>query len=282
MMDGQNIITVKNLSAGYSSRESNNVVFENACFSIAKGEFVGILGPNGAGKTTLFKLLLGILKPISGEINISGEKCQSSSCQTNCKIGYVPQRHTFNSDSMIEALEIVRLGINGRKMGFSLPAVAAQEKKEALEMLKIVGAQDLAHRPLGALSGGELQRIFLAQALVGNPDILFLDEPLASLDIRRENEFVKLIKKTAEQRNITVLLIAHNINPLLPVLNKVIYVANARVLVGDASEVFTSKFLTKLYNSPVEVLRDSYGRIAIIGAEEGGHHHDHDHDHAHE
>ena len=278
-MNDQNIITVKDLSAGYSSRESNNIVFENANFSIARGEFVGILGPNGAGKTTLFKSLLGILKPIGGKITILGEQCQSSNCQTHCKIGYVPQRHTFNSDSMIEALEIVRLGINGRKMGFSLPAVARREKEEAFETLKITGAQDLAHRPLSALSGGELQRIFLAQALVGNPDILFLDEPLASLDIRREYEFVKLIKKTAQERNITVLLIAHNINPLLPVLNKVIYVANHRVLVGNASEVFTSKFLTKLYNSPVEVLRDSFGRIAIIGAEEGGHHHDHDHAH---
>ena len=271
----QNVIIVKNLAAGYSSRGTNSIVFENANFSIAKGEFVGILGPNGAGKTTLFKILLGILKPIRGEVSILGEKCQSQSCEVNCKIGYVPQRHTFSSDSLIEALEIVRLGINGRKMGFSLPATSRREKKEALEMLKIVGAQDLAHRPLSALSGGEQQRIFLAQALVGNPDLLFLDEPLASLDIRRENEFVKLIKKIAQERNITVLLIAHNINPLLPVLNRVIYVANHRVLVGDANEVFTSAFLTKLYNSPVEVLRDSFGRIAIIGAQEGGHDHAH-------
>jgi zinc/manganese transport system ATP-binding protein len=278
-MEEQNIITVKNLSAGYSSRESNNIVFENANFSIAKGEFVGILGPNGAGKTTLFKLLLGILKPITGEITVLGERCQSSNCPINCKIGYVPQRHTFNSESMIESLEIVRLGINGQKMGFSLPAVARREKEEAFEILKIVGAKDLAHRPLNALSGGERQRIFLAQALVGNPDILFLDEPLASLDIRREHEFVRLIKKIARERNITVLLIAHNINPLLPVLNKVIYIASGRVAVGDAGEVFTSEFLTKLYSSPVEVLRDSHGRIAIIGAEEGGHHHDHDKTH---
>ena len=179
-MNEQNVIIVKNLSAGYSSRGSKTIVFENANFSIAKGEFVGILGPNGAGKTTLFKVLLGILKPINGEVSILGEKCQSSTCEMNCKIGYVPQRHTFNSDSMIEALEIVRLGINGRKMGFSLAGTSRKEKEEAFEMLKIVGAKDLAHRPLSALSGGELQRIFLAQALVGNPDLLFLDEPLAS------------------------------------------------------------------------------------------------------
>ena len=275
-MGHQHIITVNNLSAGYSSRGFNNIVFENANFSIAKGEFVGILGPNGAGKTTLFKLLLGILKPISGEVSVLGEKCQSSNCQTNCKIGYVPQRHTFNSDSMIESLEIVRLGINGRKFGFSLPASSRREREAAFDMLKVVGAEDLVHRPLSALSGGELQRIFLAQALVGDPDILFLDEPLASLDIRRENEFVRLIKKIADERNITVLLIAHNINPLLPALSKVIYIANGRVAVGDTGEVLNSKFLTKLYNSPVEVLRDSHGRIAIIGVEEGCHHLSHE------
>ena len=177
---------------------------------------------------------------------------------------------------MIEALEIVRLGLSGNKLGFGLPGQNKKEREEALKMLRIVGAEELAHRPLSTLSGGELQRIFLAQALVGNPDILLLDEPLASLDIRRECEFVKLIKETATARNITVLLIAHNINPLLSALNRVIYVANGRVAVGNPGDVLNSKALTKLYGSPVEVLRDSYGRIAVIGAEEGAHHHDHE------
>ena len=275
-MEKENIITANNLSAGYSSGKSQKIVFENANFSIARGEFVGILGPNGAGKTTLFKLLLGILKPISGQITVLGEKCKRSNCKVNCKIGYVPQRHAFDSELMIEALEFVRLGLIENKLGFGFPKQNKNDQQEALEMLRIVGAEELAHSPLGTLSGGELQRIFLAEALVGNPDILLLDEPLASLDIRREGEFVKLIKETAAERNITVLLIAHNINPLLPVLDRVIYVANGKIAVGDAGDVLNSDSLTKLYGAPVEVLRDSYGRIAIIGAEEGAHHHDHE------
>lgn len=271
-MDEKNIITAKNLSAGYASGKSKKIVFENTSFSIAKGEFVCILGPNGAGKTTLFKLLLGILKPLKGEINIFNE-CPRCG---NIKIGYVPQHHSFDSELMIEALEIVRLGLSGNKWGIGSPGKNKKERQEAFKILQTVGAEELAHRPLSTLSGGELQRIFLAEALVGNPDILLLDEPLASLDIRRENEFVKLIKKTAADRNITVLLIAHNINPLLSAINRVIYVANGHVAVGDPGEVLNSESLTKLYSSPVEVLHDSYGRVAVIGAEEGAHHHEHE------
>ncbi len=275
-MGKENIITAKNLSAGYPSGNYQKIVFRDTSFSIAKGEFVGILGPNGAGKTTLFKLLLGLLKPLGGEINIRDEKCQNNNCNVNCKIGYVPQHHSFDSEIMIEALEIVRLGLSGRRLGFNLPRKNRKERQEALEMLRVVGSEELAHRPLSTLSGGELQRIFLAEALIGNPDILLLDEPLASLDIRREGEFVKLIKEIADKRDITVLLIAHNINPLLPVLDRVIYVANGKIAVGDTGNVLNSESLTKLYNSPIEVLHDSHGRIAIIGAEEGAHHHDHE------
>jgi zinc/manganese transport system ATP-binding protein len=210
------------------------------------------------------------MKPLSGELTIFGEKPKCG----NHKIGYVPQHHPFDSELMIESLEIVRLGLSSNRLGFSLPHQNKKEQEESLKTLRIVGAEELAHRPLSTLSGGELQRIFLAEALVGNPDILLLDEPLASLDLRRESEFVKLIKNIVIASNITVLLIAHNINSLLPVLDRVIYVANGRVAVGDSGDVFNSKALTKLYNSPVEVLRDSYGRIAIVGAEEGAHHHE--------
>jgi len=265
------IIVAKNLSVGYSSGRSSKIVFSNAKFSINRGEFVGVLGPNGAGKTTLIKLLLGLIKPLRGEINIFNEcpKCGNS------KIGYVPQHHSFDSELMIEAAEIVRLGLSGHKLGFSWPKNSRAERAEALDVLNIVGAGELAHRPLSTLSGGELQRIFLAQALIGKPDILLLDEPLASLDMRREREFVKLIKDTAVAHNITVFLIAHNVNPLLSVLSRVIYVANGRVAVGDPGDVLNSESLTKLYSSPVEVLHDSHGRIVVVGAEEGAHHEAH-------
>src|SRR5208283_518738 len=167
----------------------------------------------------------------------------------------------------------VRLGLDGDHWGMGS---AKGGTEEALAALRTVGAEGLAHRPLGVLSGGELQRIFLAEALIGKPDLLLLDEPLANLDMRREANFVQLINDVVRSRNVTVLLIAHNINPLLPVLDRVIYVANGRITNGKPSEVLTSKSLTDLYDIPIEVLKDSHGRIAIIGMDEPPEHHRHE------
>ncbi len=262
-MDKDIIITANNLSAGYQ----NNTVWQEAEFSIEKGQFVAVLGPNGAGKTTLFRLLLGLTQPIKGSLSVFGK----TPTRGNPRIGYIPQRHPIDAETGIEALEIVRLGLYGNRFGISL---AKDATDKAMAALKTVGAEDLAHRPLGALSGGELQRVFLAEALVGEPDLLLLDEPLANLDIRRESAFVQLINEVVRSRGVTVLLIAHNINPLLPVLDQVLYVANGQITNGKPAEVLTSEQLTKIYGIPVEVLKDSYGRIAIIGIEEPSHHHE--------
>ena len=136
-----------------------------------------MLGPNGAGKTTLFRLLLGLAQPKTGTLSSFGEKPNRG----DVRIGYVPQRHSVDPEIAIEALEIVRLVSCGCHWGFDLPATAKKERVQALEALRDVGAEELAHRPLGSLSGGELQRVFLAQALSGNPELLLLDEPLANL-----------------------------------------------------------------------------------------------------
>lgn len=265
-METDSIIEAHKLSAGYGSA----MVWKDAEFSIAKGEFVGVLGPNGAGKSTLFRLLLGLLQPQSGQLSIFGETPKRG----DNRIGYVPQRHSVDPEIAIEALEIVRLVSCGCRWGFDLPAGAKAERAEALKALRDVDAENLAHRPLGQLSGGELQRVFLAQALAGNPELLLLDEPLANLDIRREGEMVQLIKNVVQLRGVTVLLIAHNINPLLPVLDRAMYIANGQIATGKPGEVLNSESLSKLYDAPIEVLKDSRGRIAIIGVEEGVHHHD--------
>lgn len=260
------IITTKNLSAGYGKK----IIWEDANFSVAKGEFVAVIGPNGAGKTTLFRLLLGLIPPRSGEIILFGKKPEKG----NIRIGYVPQRHIVDSETSIEALEIVRLGACNGKFGFDGPKQAKVERTQALEALRSVDAEMLAHRPLALLSGGELQRIFLAQALVGNPDLLLLDEPLANLDIRRETEMVELVNKIVRSRNVAVLLIAHNINPLLGSLDTAMYVAGGKIVTGKPDAVLTSEALSNLYGSHVEVLRDSRGRIAILGVEENHSHHE--------
>ncbi|HVM76836.1 MAG TPA: ATP-binding cassette domain-containing protein [Candidatus Paceibacterota bacterium] len=257
-MDAANtIVTAANLAGGYPIK----TVWKDVDFSIGRGEFVAVLGPNGSGKTTLFRLLLGLERPLAGSLSVLGKMPQRG----NPQIGYVPQRHPIDSETEIEALQLVRLGLDGHHWGIGF---GNQGTEEAHKALRTVGAEELAHRPLGMLSGGELQRIFLAEALVGNPELLLLDEPLSNLDMRRESNFVQLINSVVRSRGVTVLLIAHNINPLLPVLDRVIYVANGRITTGKPSDVLTSKTLTDLYGIPIEVLKDSRGRIAIVGMDE--------------
>jgi zinc/manganese transport system ATP-binding protein len=252
------IITSKNLVAGYP----DNIVWRDASFSINRGEFVAVIGPNGAGKTTLFRLLLGLQQPVSGTIKIF----DATPKRGNPQISYVPQRHIFDDDTNVESLELVRLGFSGKKWGLGL--FSHEDRKAALDVLKDVGATDLAHRSLGILSGGELPRIFLAEALVSKPTLLLLDEPLSNLDMRRERELLHLINGVVRSRNVTALLISHNINPLLPYLDKVIYIANGKVATGTPKEVLTSASLSALFGVQVEVLRDSRGNIAVVGIED--------------
>jgi zinc/manganese transport system ATP-binding protein len=178
----------------------------------------------------------------------------------------VPQRHIIDSETNVECLELVRLGLSGKQWGFN--PFSHEDRDAGLAALESVGAKELAHLPLGVLSGGELQRIFLAEALVSRPEILLLDEPLSNLDLRRETDLLHLVNDVVRSRGVTVLLIAHNINPLLPHLDKVMYIANGRVATGRPSEVLTSESLTALYGVQVEVLRDPHGNVAIIGVEE--------------
>jgi len=252
------VVKAQKVVAGYGEK----VLWQDANFTINRGQFVAVIGPNGAGKTTLFRLLLGLQQPISGTIEILG----AQPTRGNQKVGYVPQRHVIDTETNVECLELVRLAISGNRWGFSLSS--QNERKQARDAMEAVGASELAHRPLSALSGGELQRIFLAEALVSNPEILLLDEPLSNLDIRRAKELVGLVNSVVRSRNVTAFLVAHDINPLLPFLDSVIYIAYGKVATGKPREVLTSEQLTALYGVPVEVMRDSKGNVAIIGNED--------------
>jgi len=251
-------VTGENVVAGYPDK----IVWRGASFSLDRGELVAVIGPNGAGKTTLFRLLLGLQQPVSGTIKIFNEVPKRG----NPRIGYVPQRHVIDNETNVECLELVHLAYCGHQWGFHLTAKVG--RAAARQALEAVGASDLAPKSLNVLSGGELQRIFLAEALVSDPDILLLDEPLSSLDIRRAQELVQLIDNVVRTRKVTALLVAHDINPLLPYLDKVVYIANGKVATGTPKEVLTSVRLSELYDTHVEVIHDSRGNVAIIGIED--------------
>lgn len=264
MKNNNPVLVATNLTFSYPEK----IIWENANFEVNRGEFIGLLGPNGAGKSSLLSLILGLSKPHSGDITIFGNK----PTRGNNRIGYVPQGRSIDSESHIEALEYVRLGISGTKLGFSLIREAQKERETAYQSLVDVDAQNLAHRSLGELSGGELQRIFLAQALVSRPDLLLLDEPLANLDIRRETQLIQLISSIVKKQNIATILIAHNINPLLPVVDRIIYIANGKIASGKPDEIISNKKLSELYDAPIEVIRGNSGQIAVLGVEEVLHH----------
>ena len=261
-MSNEPIIIAKNLAASYV----NKTIWKDANFGLKEGQFVAVLGPNGSGKSTLFKLLLGLKNPSKGSLKIFNEDPKKNAEL----IGYVPQRRSIDQDTNFDVFDFVKLGINGHKLGFSI--LSKKDNLKTKEALDLVDAYKFKDKALGELSGGELQRVFLAQALVGNPKILLLDEPLANLDLKRETELVSLVNDLAKKKGICVLLIAHDLNPLIGSIDSIIYMANRNIVSGSVDEIITSKNLSKLYGSEIEVLKDSKGRLVILGAREVEHH----------
>lgn len=253
---GREAVLLRNASMEYKGRK----VWKGASFRINRGEFVAVIGPNGSGKTTMMRMLLGLQKPSSGSVTILGERPRRG----NEKIGYVPQRHDVDNDTSIECGELVRLAYSGSRIGITLsPKRSAEERKAAERALREVDGSGLACRPLSSLSGGELQRVFLAEALVNDPEMLLLDEPLANVDVGRAGELVGLLDGISRSRKVTILLVAHDINPLIRFLDKIVYIANCRVATGSPEEVLTSRRLSRLYGTHVEVLHDSKGHVLI-------------------
>jgi zinc/manganese transport system ATP-binding protein len=251
------VLRAEHLEVAYPDR----VVWQEANLSLRRGEFAAVIGPNGAGKTTLFRLLLGLRRPTRGTLTVFGEPPRRG----NPRIGYVPQVHTVDNETHVAAEALVRLGVSGTGWGPSFSV--RRDRESARAALAAVGATELGERPLGSLSGGELQRVFLAEAMVGNPEMLLLDEPLSNLDVKRSRELVEVVHGLVRSRQVTTLLVAHDINPLIECLDRVIYLANGRVAMGRPEEVLTSGSLSRLYGIPVEVLRDSRGNIVIVGGE---------------
>jgi zinc/manganese transport system ATP-binding protein len=252
-------IVARGLAAGYGSR----AIWSDANFSIPSGSFTAILGPNGAGKSTLIRLILGLLQPIAGTLEVLGETPRRG----NPRIGYAPQGSTFDPELSIRGRDFVGLGVDGHRWGVRL-AGRSQVSAATDISIRAVSAEAYADRQLGRLSGGEQQRLLLAQALVGQPSLLLMDEPLSHLDVRNQGAIVQLISEVARQRHLTVLLIAHDVNPLLPHIDHVLYIAQGKLAMGRPADIITSEALSAIYSAPVEVLRDRLGRLFVVGLEE--------------
>jgi zinc/manganese transport system ATP-binding protein len=263
-------------------RVGGRMIWSELSLRVAPGEFVALLGPNGAGKSTLLKVLLGGLPLAAGTARVLG----AAPGEANRAIGYLPQRRAFDAGTRLRAQDVVRLGLDGDRWGLPLPLhpprvpgarrprVPAPRERVA-EALGLVGAGGYARRAIGELSGGEQQRVLIAQALVRRPRLLLLDEPLDSLDLPNQGAVAALVARICRHQGVAAVLVAHEVNPLLPYLQRVVYLARGHAVEGPVGEVMTSATLSALYEVPMEVLRASDGRLVVVGQPEPpAHHHD--------
>ena len=241
-------------------RLGGRIVLQRISLEIADGEFVGVLGPNGAGKTTLMRAILGLVPAASGRITVHGQPARRG----NRLIGYMPQ---LRSDAArhLSGRTVVTAAADGHRWG--LPMLDRRARLAVDEALDLVGARALADRPVMELSGGERQRLSLAQSLLGRPRLLLLDEPLISLDPHRQGEVVRLVRHLQRALGLAVLFSAHELNPLLGALDRVLYLGGGKASLGSVDEVVTGPVLSRLYGAPIEVMRLG-GRIFVMSGEQ--------------
>jgi zinc/manganese transport system ATP-binding protein len=245
---------------GVSVTLGSRVILDDVSFNVAPGSFTGLIGSNGAGKTTLLRVILGLIQPTAGQVCFVGESGQRSR-----SIGYVPQKINIEPDMPLRARDLISLGLDGNRFGLPLPSKA--RKRAVDEMIDAVNASSFANSRVGNLSGGEQQRVMIAHALVSRPKLLLLDEPLANLDIRSGQEVVRLLTRISTEQQIAVLMSAHDMNPLLPVMDHIIYLAGGRAASGTTGEVVTTETLSNLYGHPVEVIH-VHGRVLVVSGQD--------------
>ena len=262
-----NAIELRGVTLSLGGRD----VLAGVSLEIEAGEFVGVLGPNGAGKTTLMRAILGLVPARRGAIRVLGRPA----ARGNPAIGYMPQGRSSGGQLRLSGWDFVASAVHGHRVG--LPFAGKAARAEVDRVLGLVGAVDLGRRPLADLSGGERQRLLLAQALVGRPQLLLLDEPLVNLDLHFQGDVVALTKALQAELGVTILFSAHELNPLLGALDRVLYLGRGQAALGTVNEVITGPVLSRLYGSEVDVILVK-GRIFVMS---GGHDVEHD-SHRHE
>jgi zinc/manganese transport system ATP-binding protein len=247
------VLAVDRVSVSLSGRR----ILDDVSFTVQAGQFTGLIGPNGAGKTTLLRVILGLQRPTAGNVAIQGQP----RARRNRSIGYVPQKVLLDPDMPMRARDLVALGIDGHRFGMPL---RSRERSQAVsEMLDAVDASHFADARVGNLSGGEQQRVLIAHALISRPSLLLLDEPLANLDLGSGQEIISLLARIAREQQIAVLLSAHEMNPLLPVMDRIVYLAGGRAASGPTDEVVRAEVLSRLYGHHVDVLH-VHGRVLVV------------------
>jgi zinc/manganese transport system ATP-binding protein len=251
------ILSVEDVCVRLSGRE----ILRDVSFRIRAGEFTGLIGSNGAGKTTLFRVILGLQTTTTGRVLFEGPTQSRTRSRRNPLIGYVPQKFLLDPDLPMRARDLVGLGLDAQRLGVPRPS---RERRALIEqMLEAVDATRFADTRVGRLSGGEQQRVLIAHALIARPRLLLLDEPLANLDLRSAHEVVALLARITREQEIAVLISAHEINPLLEIMDSIVYLANGRAASGTTEEVVRADVLSKLYGHHVDVL-NVHGRILVI------------------
>lgn len=250
---------------GAAMRVGGRTLWSGVDLRLRAGEFAALLGPNGVGKSTLVRAVLGMQPVAAGEVRVLG----AAPGQAGRRVGYLPQRRSFDPGLRIRGLDVVRLGLDGDRWGVPLPGLRRTARRAAdarvREVVALVGAEAYADRPIGQCSGGEQQRLLIAQALVRRPELLLLDEPLDSLDLPNQSAVAGLLDRICHEEGVAVLMVAHDVNPILHHLDQVVYLAQGRAVSGPPEEVVRSETLTAVYGTPVEVLRTGSGRLVVVG-----------------
>ena len=260
---------------GATLARGNRHLWHDLTVAITRGEFIAVLGPNGAGKTSLLKVLLGLVPLVEGSVMIDGRPAERG----NKQIGYIPQQKNFDQALPIRGRDLVSLGVNGNRYGFGGNSKAKTRVDRAI---KSVGASHYASQPIGLLSGGEQQRLRIAQALAGQPELLLCDEPLLSLDLTSQAKITALLDDYRKKKNAAIIFVTHEINPVLPYVDRILYLAAGKWVIDTPDHVLQSKTLSDLYGTPVEVLH-VHDRVLVVGAEDealtaAGIHHTHERD----
>jgi zinc/manganese transport system ATP-binding protein len=267
--EGPLVLSLRDAGLGFGDR----TLWSGLNLDVHAGEFVAVLGPNGSGKTSLLKTILGQQHLDSGTIEFDGHPVRRG----DRRIGYIPQQKLIAAGTPMRARDLVALGVNGHRWGLPVPSRSDREQVE--QLIDAVGARRYANAPVGTLSGGEQQRLRVGQALAGDPSLLLCDEPLLSLDLQHQRGVSELIDRRRRDHGSAVVFVTHDVNPVLGMVDKVLYLAGGRFREGTPDEVLRSDVLTDLYGTPVDVIR-THGRIVVVGIPDAETH-DH-HAHAHE